>query len=103
MPPDRLPALRAALGFLALAPREPELQLLHRCFDTWRGIGDVVAGMARQDFRVSLVGHGAGQWIDVFYARGGQQPAPARPFLFTLSFSAGLAVPGPSLPCFSDR
>jgi len=30
------------LGFLALEPREPELQLLHRCFDNWRGIGDVV-------------------------------------------------------------
>src|SRR5262249_40101298 len=36
--------LRAALGFLSLEPSEPELQLLHRCFDNWRGIGDVVAG-----------------------------------------------------------
>jgi hypothetical protein len=26
----------------------PELRLLHRCFDNWRGSGDVVAGMARQ-------------------------------------------------------
>ena len=26
--------LRAALGFLALEPHEPELRLLHRCFDT---------------------------------------------------------------------
>src|SRR5262245_4889657 len=30
--------LRAALGFLSVQPSEPELQLLHRCFDTWRGI-----------------------------------------------------------------
>ena len=42
--------LRAALGFLSLAPSEPELQLLHRCFDNWRGIGDIVAGMARQEY-----------------------------------------------------
>jgi hypothetical protein len=27
----RAPLLRAALGFLSLEPREPELQLLHRC------------------------------------------------------------------------
>jgi hypothetical protein len=44
----RLATLRAALSFLALEPRAPEPQLLHRCFDTWRRIGDVVAGMARQ-------------------------------------------------------
>src|SRR5262249_54198694 len=38
--------LRAARRFLALAAREPEVRRLHRCFDNWRGIGDVVAGMA---------------------------------------------------------
>jgi hypothetical protein len=43
---SRARSLRAALGFLSLEPREPELQLLHHCFDTWRGI-DIVAGMAR--------------------------------------------------------
>jgi len=36
--------LRAALAFLSLEPREPELRLLDNCFDTWRGIGDIVAG-----------------------------------------------------------
>jgi hypothetical protein len=46
----RLATLRAALGFLTLGPREPELRLLHRCCDTWRGIGDIVAGMARQEY-----------------------------------------------------
>ena len=45
---DRRAVLCTALGFLALKPREAELRLLHNCFDTWRGIGDVVAGMARQ-------------------------------------------------------
>ena len=31
--------LRAALSFLQLPPRAPELQLLHRWFDAWAGIG----------------------------------------------------------------
>jgi len=44
--------LHTALGFLALEPRAPELQLLHRCFDTWRGVGDVVTGMQRHGFQV---------------------------------------------------
>ena len=48
---SRASVLRAALGFLSLEPNEPELQLLHQCFDSWRGIGDVVAGMARQGLR----------------------------------------------------
>src|SRR5215510_2039799 len=55
----RARSLRAALGFLSLAPSEPELQLLHRCFDNWRGIGDVVAGMARQEYDLELRRYGA--------------------------------------------
>jgi len=35
---DRRATLVAAVGFLGLKPREPELQLLHRRFDTWRGV-----------------------------------------------------------------
>jgi hypothetical protein len=46
--------LQAALGFLALEPRAPELQLLHRCFDSWRGIGDIVTGMTRQGYQLHL-------------------------------------------------
>ena len=34
----RLATLRAALGFLRLPPTEPELQLLHRWLDSWRGV-----------------------------------------------------------------
>jgi hypothetical protein len=39
---ERRATLRAALGFLALDPCEPELRLLHRWVDSWRGVGDVV-------------------------------------------------------------
>jgi len=78
MSSDRRSTLAAALGFLALEPRAPELQLSHRCFDNWRGIGDVVTGMARQGYQVSLGDHGSGQWIAVFYqGHGGQQPLEA--------------------------
>jgi hypothetical protein len=44
-PPDRrLPTLRAALGFLELRPREPELRLLHRWLDSWEGVGLITVG-----------------------------------------------------------
>lgn len=41
---------RSALGFARLEPRTLELELLHDYLDTWHGIGDVITGMARQDF-----------------------------------------------------
>jgi hypothetical protein len=44
----RLASLRAALGFLQLEPRAPELRLLHRWLDTWTGLGLVVAGVERR-------------------------------------------------------
>jgi hypothetical protein len=47
---DQLPAFRAALGFLSLEPRVPELRRIHRCFDNWRGIGDVVAGATPEEY-----------------------------------------------------
>jgi hypothetical protein len=40
--------LRAGVGFALVPPTEPELRLLHRWLDNWRGIGDAVRGMARQ-------------------------------------------------------
>ena len=70
--------LRAALGFLQLPRRAPELRLLHRWLDTWSGIGLVVVGMQRQGFQVSVGEHGAGQWIAVFYSgHGGHEPVAA--------------------------
>jgi hypothetical protein len=45
---SRLALLRAALGFLQIPPRAPELRLLHRWLDSWSGIGLIVAGMTHQ-------------------------------------------------------
>jgi len=58
--------LAAAVGFLALEPRVPELQLLHRWADTWRGVGDVVVGMERQGYRLHLRNIGPGTWRATF-------------------------------------
>jgi len=67
---DRRATLVAAVGFLGLEPRELELQLLHRCFDTWRGIGDVVAGMARQDYDLELRRFDGRGWRATFLPSG---------------------------------
>jgi hypothetical protein len=72
---SRRSRLTAALGFLQLEPRAPELRLLHRWLDSWSGIGLIVVGMSHQGFQVSVGEHGAGQWIAVFYSgRGGHEP-----------------------------
>jgi hypothetical protein len=62
--------LRAALGFLALEAREPELRRLHDCFDTWRGIGDVVAGMARAEYDLELRRYDGRGWRAMFFSSG---------------------------------
>jgi hypothetical protein len=69
-PADRRATLAAALDFLALEPREPELRLLHNCFDTWRGIGDIVAGMARQDFDLEMRRFNGRGWRATFFPSG---------------------------------
>jgi hypothetical protein len=67
---QRLATLLATLGFLSPEPREPELQRLHRCFDTWRGIGDVVAGMARQEHDLELRRYNGQGWRAMFFLSG---------------------------------
>jgi len=54
--------LRAALGFLRLPPRAPELRLLHRWLDTWTGLGLVVVGVERRGLRFSLSHIAEGEW-----------------------------------------
>src|SRR5215470_19280797 len=67
---DRRAAFSAALGFLSLKQREPELRLLHQCFDTWRGIDDVVAGMARQEYDLELRRYNGRGWRALFFPSG---------------------------------
>jgi hypothetical protein len=64
--------LYGALGFLSLEAKAPDLQLLHRCFDTWRGIGDIVAGMARQEYDLELRRYDGKGWRAMFSPRGSE-------------------------------
>jgi hypothetical protein len=61
--------LRAALGFLQLTPRAPELRLLHRWLDTWTGVGLIAVGVERQGLRFSLSHIGEDEWRATFIAQ----------------------------------
>ena len=79
---NRLATLRAPLGFLAVTPAAPELQLLHRWLDTWNGIGLIAVGMHRQGLRLSLSHIAEGEWrarfgADVRLSDAGYDVAPA--------------------------
>jgi hypothetical protein len=63
---SRLANLRAALGFLQLPPREPEVRLLHRWLDSWEGVGLITVGVERQGLRLSLSHITEGEWRCVF-------------------------------------
>ena len=67
---QRLATLRAALGCLSLDPREPELRVLLNCFDTWRGVGDIVVGMARQEYDLELGRYNGRGWRAMFFLSG---------------------------------
>jgi hypothetical protein len=71
----RRPALTAALGFSLLPVSAPELGLVHGWLDTWRGIGDVVVGMARQDYDLQLTRYDGRGWRATFYTSGMEHSA----------------------------
>jgi hypothetical protein len=58
--------LRAAVAFVLAPPTEPELRLLHRWLDGWRGIGHITAGMFRQGWDLQLTEYGDGYWRTTF-------------------------------------
>jgi hypothetical protein len=62
MTPQRRRNLDAALGFLQLPPRAPELRLLHRWLDTWTGVGVIAVGVERQGLLLSLSHIAEGEW-----------------------------------------
>jgi hypothetical protein len=62
--------LRAALAAALVTSPAPELELVHRWLDSWRGIGDIVMGMFRQGWDVQLIDYGDGHWRATFYVTG---------------------------------
>ena len=64
--------LIAALGFAGLrrTPSHPALHALDRWLDTWRGIGDIAIGMARQGYDLQLTRYDEQGWRATFYTSG---------------------------------
>ena len=63
--------LIAALGFAGLRPsHDRAVYALHRWLDTWRGIGDVAVGMARQGYDLQLTRYDEQGWRATFYTSG---------------------------------
>ena len=61
----------AALGFVRLEGERPSaLEALHSWLDSWRGIGDVVVGMAHQGYDVQLTRYDERGWRATFYTSG---------------------------------
>jgi hypothetical protein len=64
----------AALGFLGLEPRAPELRTLHAWLSTWAGIELIAAGTARQSYDLQLVRYDERGWQATFYVSGMAPP-----------------------------
>ena len=77
--PSTLAAARsrliAALGFALLDGRAPELRLVRSWLSTWRGIGLITEGMARQDYDLQLTRYDARGWRATFYVAGMEHSA----------------------------
>jgi hypothetical protein len=68
---SRFRLMRAAVGFLRLQGQQaPVLHALHRCLDSWPGIGAVTVGMARQGYDLQLTRYDEQRWRATFYASG---------------------------------
>ena|SRR5437879_2844526 len=71
MTDHRARLMLATLGFLRLEGQlSPVLHALHRWLDSWRGIGDVERGMARQGYDLQLTRYDEQGWRATFYVTG---------------------------------
>ena len=57
---------------------EPELRLLHRWLDNWRGVGLVAAGLHTVGYDLVLRKHGEEGWSASFFITGGMHSWAAR-------------------------
>jgi hypothetical protein len=70
--------LVAALGFALLSapePVPPAITELRRWLDSWRGLGLVAGGMARQGYDLSLTRYAERGWRATFYVSGMEHAA----------------------------
>ena len=64
------PPSAAALGFLQLPPRGPELLCCHKWLDSWTGVDLIAVGLHRQGWDLQLTQYGARNWRATFYVTG---------------------------------
>ena len=62
--------LRAALAAVLVHADEPELRLVHRWLDSWRGVGLLAVGLHRTGYDLDLRQYGDGPWRASFYVTG---------------------------------
>ena len=63
--------LRAALvAVLVNVDEAPELALVHRWLDSWRGVGLLAVGLHRVGYDRHLTQYGDGHWRATFYVTG---------------------------------
>jgi hypothetical protein len=60
------------------ADMAPVFQGLHRWLDSWRGIGDLAAGMHRHGYDLHLVQYAEEGWRCTFYTTGKEHSLTAR-------------------------
>jgi len=62
--------LRAALSAVLVQAEAPELALVHRWLDSWRGVGLLAVGLHRIGYDLDLRQYGDGHWRASFYVTG---------------------------------
>lgn len=69
-PANRRALLTAALAFARVRADAPELRLLHAWLDSWRGVGAIAVGMARQGYDLQITRYAEQGWRANFYPAG---------------------------------
>jgi hypothetical protein len=62
--------LRAVLAAVLVDADGPELALVHRWLDSWRGVGLLAVGLHRTGYDLDLRQYGDGHWQASFYVTG---------------------------------
>ena len=62
--------LRAALAAVLVKAEAPELALVHRWLDNWRGVGLLAVGLHGTGYDLDLRQYGDGHWRATFYVTG---------------------------------
>ena len=62
--------MRAALAAALVQADAPELALVHKWLNSWRGVGLLAVGLHRTGYDLDLRQYGDGNWRTTFYVTG---------------------------------